>query len=110
VSTKREPREITFSEIENSFHLASYWWGEKWCPAVASRETGSGFAIRIVKSVTLSGANESITYDYFELDAFGVITVAPWGFAKEFKPGRVVDIADAVRSYSTPDPKARRIL
>ena len=108
MSAKREPREITVAEIADRFELASYWFGRTWCPAV-DRSDGGGFSIRFVKSETLAGFSRSTTYDYFELDADGLITVAPRGFARDYKPGRVVDIAAAAEQYAAPDPDATRL-
>jgi len=105
---KREPRAITVAEIEQQFELASYWFGERWCPAVA--ETAHGYGIRVVRSETITGNSRGITYDYFELDHDGTITTAPRGHAKDYKPGRVVDIAAVCKRYATPIPGARRVL
>ena len=105
---KREPRVVTVAEIERQFTLASYWFGEKWCPAIA-RKAGGGYGIRVVRSETITGPNRSVTYDYFELDADGTITTAPRGFAKEFKPGQVADIETWADRYETPDPAATRM-
>jgi hypothetical protein len=109
-AAKREPREITLAEIGYDFDIAgaSYWWGARWCPAVFRRDHG-GYAIRYVKTQTVSGDDVRTTFDYFELDADGLITVAPRGFAREYKPGRVVDIAAQAERYATPDPDAARI-
>lgn len=114
-AAKREPREITLAEIAARFDVAgaSYWWEyrlweARWCPAVDRRDRG-GYSIRFVKARTVSGDNVRTTYDYFELDDDGLITTAPRGFAKDFKPGRVVDIAAEVERYATPDPDATRI-
>lgn len=104
---KREPRAIPFAEISQRFELASYWWGDRWSPAVHRK--GDGYGIRFIKSASFSGGNRSFTYDYFELDAAGVITVAPRGYARDFKPGRVVDIEAEAERYATPDPAAMRI-
>ena len=49
------------------------------------------------------------TFDYFDLDDEGVITVAPRGYARDYKPGRVVDIAAEADRYAVPDPAAARI-
>lgn len=108
-AAKREPREITLAEIADRFDVAgaSYWFGDRWSPAV-HRKT-DGYGIRFVKSQTLYSTGSSTTYDYFELDADGLITVAPRGFAREYKPGRVVDIAAEAERYATPDPDAARI-
>jgi hypothetical protein len=109
-ASKRQPRAITIAEIERYFRLAeaSYWFGDKWCPAVHERKDG-GYAIRVQTSERRSGSNLSTNFDYFYLDADGVITTAPRGFARDFKPGRVADIQAAVERFATPDPKARRI-
>lgn len=108
--TKREPRSIPFAVIEREFRLddASYWFGATWCPAVHHRKEG-GYGIRIVTRASQSGRSTHIGFDYFYLDADGLITTAPRGFAKEYKPGRVVDIAQAVERFSAPQPGARRI-
>lgn len=106
---KREPRAITLAEIEARFPLdaASYWFGDRWSPAV-SRRVG-GFSIRVVKSSTFYGRNVSTNFDYFLLDDNGLITTAPRGFARDYKPGRVVDIAAAVERFATPQADAMRI-
>lgn len=104
---KREPRAITLAEIEQQFELASYWFGAKWCPAV--HRTAFGYGIRFIKSQTISIGHQSVTYDYFELDADGVITTAPRGQAKDWKPGRVTDIEAAAAQYEAPQADARRI-
>ena len=105
MSKRREPRSITLAEIEQRFELGAYWFGDKWCPAVV--KTGRGYRIRVVKSETLGANTRNTTYDYFDLDADGLITVAPRGYARDYKPGRVVDIAAAVERYATPDPEAK---
>lgn len=104
---RREPRVITVAEIEQRFQLASYWFGERWCPAV--HRNSDGYGIRVIRSITRSGASEQVSYDYFELDAHGVVTTAPRGFAKEYKPGQVADIETWVERYRVPQPDAKRI-
>ncbi len=108
--SKREPRAIPFVEIEREFRLddASYWFGTQWCPAVADRKEG-GYLIRIVARVSQSGSNAHIGFDYFYLDADGLITTAPRGYARDYKPGQVIDIDAAVQRFATPQPGARRI-
>jgi hypothetical protein len=107
--TKREPRSITLAEIEQRFPLdqASYWFGEKWCPAVHRRQ--GGFAIRVVTRDSQSGSSLTTIFDYFYLDADGLITTAPRGFARDYKPGRVADIESAVERFALPSLEARRI-
>lgn len=106
---KREPRDITLAEIAATYDVAgaSYWWGDDWSPAVHPRR--SGYAIRFVKTSNRMFSVTGMTFDYFELDADGVITVAPWGTARLWKPGRVVDIAAEAERYAVPDPDATRI-
>jgi hypothetical protein len=104
---KREPRAITLAEIEQQFELASYWFGTKWCPAVHRTEWGYG--IRVIRSHSFSGANLGVAYDYFELDTDGLVTTAPRGWAKAYKPGRVVDIEKAVERFVDAPPNAMRI-
>lgn len=104
---KREPRAVTIAEIERTFELASYWFGDKWCPAVY--RNSNGYGIRVIRSIARSGVNESVTYDYFELDENGVITTAPRGHAKDFRPGQVADIATWADRYVTPQHDAKRI-
>jgi hypothetical protein len=105
---KREPRAITIAELEQIFDLESYWFGSKWCPAVWRRESGS-YGIRVIKSLRLHPGGRDVTYDYFELDADGTVATAPRGYAREFKPGRVVDITEAVERYATSTANAMRI-
>ena len=109
----REPRAFTLAEIEQSFELASYWWGEKWCPAVhriqRSIRNAPGFGIRILKSKTMTRSGEHLVFDFFEVADDGTITTAPRGYAREYKPGRVTDIAAAAERFATPDNSAIRI-
>lgn len=104
---KREPRAFTVADIAARFEMASYWFGEKWCPAVW--RTSTGYAIRILKSQTVTSTGQQLTYDSFDLDEDGVITAAPRGWAKEYKPGRVTDIADAVQQWAEPRHDAMRL-
>lgn len=104
---KREPREFTVAEIRQDFELASYWFGAKWCPAV-HRKNG-GYAIRVIRSTGRTSTTATTTYDYFELDADGVITSAPYGYTKDYRPGRVTDIEAAVEAYAPPQQTAPRI-
>ena len=99
--TKREPREISFAEIRAAFVLAGYWWGNKWCPAVDTND-GGGYSIRILRWENRNGVNVSTTYDYFELDADGLILAAPRGYAKDFRPCRVTDIAEVAKQFALP--------
>jgi hypothetical protein len=99
---KSPPREIPFAEIEERFTLASYWFGAQWCPAVQKYERGT-YSIRVSRGESLSRGSRTDHYDYFELAADGTVDTAPRGYAKDFKPGRVVDIEVAVLRYAQPD-------
>lgn len=105
---KRAERAFTVAQIAERFELASYWFGAKWCPAVHRTEGRQGYGIRIAASVTTTNDRAHYRYDYFELDPDGVITTAPRGHAKDYKPGRVVDIAAVADEQATPDRDARR--
>jgi hypothetical protein len=105
---KREVRTFTVADIAARFELASYWFGAKWFPAVHRPNGREGYGIRIVRSSTTYSTGDRTTYDYFELDADGVISTAPRGYAKDYKPGRVTDIAAVADEQVTPDPDARR--
>jgi hypothetical protein len=106
--TAREPREITLAEIEQQFELASYWFGAKWCPAVD--KTAFGYRIRVLKSETVTITSRNVTFDEFVLAPDGTVTTAPRGYAKAYKPGRVVDIDAAVARFEQGDVNARHIL
>lgn len=108
MSAKRTPRVITIAEIEREFELASYWFGQKWCPAVD--ETAFGYRVRVLKSETVTLNSRAEVYDEFVLAPDGTITSAPRGWAKAYKPGRVVDIDAAVARFETADVNARHIL
>lgn len=100
--------EIPFVRVERQFQLASYWFGERWCPAVSRKENGD-YSIRVVKSETVSGPNVSTTYDYFALSEDGAVLSAPRGYAKDFKPGRIIGMPEAVARYANPPADALRI-
>lgn len=103
----KPPREIPFTDIEDEFQLGSYWWGDKPIPAVD--KTGDGYRIRVVKSITVNGPNTSFTYDYFELAADGTVLVAPRGYARDYKPGRITGLDDALTRHAEPASNAPRI-
>jgi hypothetical protein len=104
---KREPAAFTLADIERTFELASYWFADAWCPAVFAAK--HGWSIRVIKSHSFNGLSQAITYDFFELALDGTITTAPRGHAKDWKPGRITDIAEAAERYAEPQPDAMRI-
>lgn len=103
----RPPREIPFSEIESRFKLAAYWFGEKWCPAVC--EKNGGYSIRVSIHDYYSGDTRHTKFDYFYLDADGLVTTAPRGYARDYKPGQVTGLAEAVAKYAPEDQTAQRM-
>ena len=92
-------REIPFESIEKRFKLAGYRWGPTWCPAVDRRNSG-GYLIRILKGERRRGGQVSVDYDYFETDADGTVEIAPRGYARDFKPGRITGLDAAVAKYA----------
>ena len=102
MSKTKTVREIPFSQIEGSFRLASYYFGAKWCPAVYRPDRG-GYSIRITKSEWGSG----VSYDYFELAEDGTVTTAPRGYAKDYKPGRITGLDEALSKYALPGDNER---
>jgi len=103
---KAEPITTTIAAIEAEFELVSYrWFDGSWCPAVTKHEDGR-HSIRVLMSRRFSNMGRDTTdkYDYFELDADGVITKSPRGYAKAYNKIRVRDIGDAVTKYAQEDP------
>jgi hypothetical protein len=100
---KTDPIITTLAAIEDEFELVSYrWFDGKWCPAVYGGTVGYG--IRVLMSRSYKGRDIVDKYDYFELDADGVITKSPRGYAKAYNKIRVRDIDDAVTKYAQEDP------
>jgi hypothetical protein len=102
--TKAEPITTTVEAIESEFELISFrWFGGKWCPAVTRKDDGT-YQIRVLMSRITRGADVTDKYDYFELDADGVIVRSPRGYARTYNKLRVRDIADAVARFAAEDP------
>jgi len=102
--TKAEPITISTESLEADFEFISYrWFNGKWCPAVSEKDDGA-YQIRVLMGRTVRGADTTDRYDYFELDADGVITKSPRGYAKAYNKLRVRDIAEAVERYAVEDP------
>lgn len=80
-------REIPFEEIESEFTLTAYHT----YPAVDTMSQ-AGYYIRVNAG--------SGRYDYFYADQLGVITKAPRGYARYYKPGRIVGLEAAVARYA----------
>jgi hypothetical protein len=92
-------RETTIDKIGWTFQLAAYQFGAKVHPAVV-RKNG-GYQIRVETKRVSSGTQETVSWDYFELDDTGLITKSPRGYASEFnRKVRVTDIDQAVADHA----------
>lgn len=95
-------RNMTCKDFETKFMLASYWFGEKFCPAIFKQDKG-GYGIRIKAGGSWRGQRVTAVYDYFALDDTGLIISSPRGLAKEYnKRVRIVDITEGVERHKTP--------
>jgi pyruvate dehydrogenase complex dehydrogenase (E1) component len=101
--TKTEPLTYPFAFIERRFTPASYWFGTEWCPAVRRSEDNS-YCIRVLGTYAKTGTSTSTSYDYFELDADGIVIAAPHGHAKQWKGVRVSGLDEAVAKYAVEVP------
>ncbi len=72
--------------------------GTTWCPAVHRHD--DGFAVRVHHP---RSTPEDWIFEYFEMDATGLITSAPRGHAKAYRPGRVLDVAAVAEASLTPE-------
>jgi hypothetical protein len=86
------PPEIQLAQIEARFQLA--WFSGH--PPISLNPRG-GYVIRILKALSIDHNGTRIEkYDYFYTNADGLITTAPRGHAKDYRPGRIpVDQLDA---------------
>lgn len=101
MGAKSKPaRVIQFAEIEQRFHVVPMTLGlGTFYPAVTRKDDRPDrYLIRVLKSVAGSTTN----YDYFRCDADGVITEAPRGYARDYRPGRipVEELDAAVARYA----------
>lgn len=93
MSRARRPLpEWPFTQIEGRFTLAAVAPG---MPAV-TRDARGDWSIRILVHVVLSAGRTVERYDYFYLAADGTVLSAPWGHARDWKPGRITGLSDAV--------------
>lgn len=100
-TTTRKPAEVSFERIERTFRLASYYWGGAYKPPVF--RSGAGFGIRVLARQTSTLRTTSTSYDYFEINADGIVTASPRGWAKEFNRKQITGLAEALEKYATPD-------
>jgi hypothetical protein len=104
MASKRTPIQVRFVHIEREFELVSYrWFDGAWCPAVKREDDGT-YRIRVLMSRTVRGANTTDKYDYFEIDADGIVTKAPRGYTSDFKGCQVTGLGDAAAKYGVEDP------
>lgn len=93
-------REIPFAEIERDFELA----GLGTSPSVGLRRVpdGDGYYIRVFAGATVL-ANGTVTtrYDYFHLTDDGTVLSAPRGYAKDYRPGRITGLDEALAKYTS---------
>lgn len=79
------PREIQLTDIEHRFQLAAF--GPN--PAISTSDRG-GYSIRIRTALSIGpDGYRTEKYDYFYTDHTGLITQAPRGHAKTYRPGRI---------------------
>jgi hypothetical protein len=92
---KRTPRTVHLAEIRQTFQLASTMGS----PPIGRRANRTipggwiGWYIRVLVKVENSRGNVTTKYDYFYTSNHGTITTAPWGHAKDYKPG-VIPVAE----------------
>lgn len=93
------PREIQLTDIEQRFQLA--WHSSH--PPISVGPRG-GYAIRILKALSIDHNGTRIEkYDFFYTDDTGLITQAPRGHAKTYRPGRIPpgQLQAAIAKYNT---------
>ncbi len=91
-------KEISFDEFTCKHKLSSMRVFGKFSPAVFKNDNGYG--IRIKTGESWHGTNTTYEWNYFELDATGLIISSPRGLAKEFnKKVRITDIEKQVEEY-----------
>lgn len=95
---------VPFTAIENRFELIGYrWFDGTWKAAVIKKDDGTA-QIRVL--VSRRGNNDR--YGYFEINADGVITASPRGYAKDYNGYRITGLDDAIAKYATDDPTVPR--
>lgn len=98
----RPVQEIPFARVERAFTLARGLGGS---PAVGIKSGGNGYYIRIlVGEARRRDGSVTTKWDYFYLSPDGTVDVAPRGYAKDYKPGRITGMAEAVERYSAVSP------
>jgi hypothetical protein len=96
---------ITFDQIEARFHLAGYYFGAMWCPAIALNRASGVYSIRVLPAGLEPGTNldHFARYDYFRIDRDGMVIASPRGSGPEFdRRVRVVGLAEALQRHAVP--------
>lgn len=102
MATKKNPRTVSFAEIERRFELAPLELFGTVHSAVAYTD-GEGYSIRVTVSHTRNSRGDlTEKFDYFRCATDGTITEAPRGYAKDYKPGRIpaAELDRAVKQYA----------
>jgi hypothetical protein len=85
----RAPRLVTLAEIQQRFQLAPLTLdGTTSAIGRARRKTG-GWWIRVAVQVERRDGATDWRTDQFDVAGDGTILGAPWGFAKDYRPGRM---------------------
>lgn len=100
-TTTRKPAEVSFERIERTFRLAGYYLGGNYKSPVF--EDHGGYGIRVLARQTSTLRTTSTSYDYFEINADGIVTASPRGWASMFNRKRVTGLAEALEKYAAPD-------
>ena len=96
---KATPITMRFEVIERQFDLIGYFWFDgSWQAAVTKDD--DGYRIRVLMSRTIRGAETTDKYDYFELDADGIVRKSPRGYARDFNKLRITGLDEAVTKYA----------
>jgi hypothetical protein len=92
-----------FASIERRFELIGYrWFDGTWKAAVIRKDDGTS-QIRVL----ISRRGNSDRYGYFEINADGIITASPRGYARDYNGTRITGLDDAIIKYATDDPTVR---
>jgi hypothetical protein len=95
MSKSKVTREIPFADIERLLDLAAVADS----PPVGQKPRG-GYWIRVLMSERIGSSTTNTKFDYFDLAEDGEVLSAPRGYAKDFRPGRVTGLAEAVERYA----------
>lgn len=92
------PREIQLERLGRIASMANPFTHELQ-PAVWKKTKSDGYGVRVLMGYSAYGLRTSVSWDYFDLDANGVITACPRGMTRQFKGLKVVNIDAKVEEY-----------